>query len=103
MDDPDQRSAEETEQRLEKLLRGAFDGPPTPLKAIPKRNRKSRFEALESLKDGGNGTTHGKSCGPLRTICENKVQTELLLPILSFAIPANMAFCMIGGSAWIVP
>jgi hypothetical protein len=40
--DPDQRSPEETEQRLQKLLEGAFSGPPTPLKRIPKRNGKSR-------------------------------------------------------------
>jgi hypothetical protein len=30
-----------TEQRLEKLLQGAFNGPPTPLKDIPKRSGKS--------------------------------------------------------------
>jgi hypothetical protein len=30
-----------TEQRLEKLLQGAFNGPPAPLKDIPKRNGKS--------------------------------------------------------------
>jgi hypothetical protein len=40
--DPDQRSPEETEQRLQKLLEGAFSGPPKPLKDIPKRNGKSR-------------------------------------------------------------
>lgn len=33
---------EETEQRLQKILRGAFDGPPTPLKDIPKSNGESR-------------------------------------------------------------
>jgi hypothetical protein len=31
----EQRSEEETEQRLQRLLRGAFSGPPTPLKDIP--------------------------------------------------------------------
>jgi hypothetical protein len=32
----------ETEQRLQKILQGAFSGPPTPLKDIPKRNGESR-------------------------------------------------------------
>jgi hypothetical protein len=40
--DSDQCSAEETAQRLQKILQGAFDGPPTPLKDIPKRNGESR-------------------------------------------------------------
>ena len=40
--DTDQYSAEETEQRLQKVLQGAFSGPPTPLKDIPKRNGESR-------------------------------------------------------------
>ena len=35
-------SREETEQRLQKILRGAFSEPPTPLKAIPKKNGESR-------------------------------------------------------------
>ena len=34
--------AEETDQRLGKILRGAFSGPPTPLKAIPKKRKPSR-------------------------------------------------------------
>jgi hypothetical protein len=33
----DQYSAEETEQRLKKILKGAFNGSPTPLKDIPTR------------------------------------------------------------------
>jgi hypothetical protein len=32
----------ETQQRLQAALRGAFSGPPTPLKDIPKRNGESR-------------------------------------------------------------
>jgi hypothetical protein len=32
----------ETEQRLLKILQGAFAGPPTPLKDIPKRNGEHR-------------------------------------------------------------
>jgi hypothetical protein len=38
----DQHSAEETEQRLQKILQGAFSGPPTPLKDVPTRNGESR-------------------------------------------------------------
>ena len=33
---------EETEQRLQAILRGAFGGPPTPLKDIPTRDGESR-------------------------------------------------------------
>jgi hypothetical protein len=32
----------ETERRLKSILRGAFSGPPTPLKDIPKRDGESR-------------------------------------------------------------
>jgi hypothetical protein len=38
---------EETEQRLQKILQGAFDGPPTPLKDIPTRWGKQRAERKE--------------------------------------------------------
>jgi hypothetical protein len=38
----DQNSVEETEQRLQKILQGAFSGPPTPLKDIPTRDGESR-------------------------------------------------------------
>ncbi len=37
-----QVSEKETKQRLQAALRGAFAGPPTPLKDIPKRNGESR-------------------------------------------------------------
>ena len=40
-DDKKPRHVEETRERLRKLFRGAFDGPPTPLKEIPKRGGKS--------------------------------------------------------------
>jgi hypothetical protein len=36
------RAEKETKQRLEAMFRGAFAGPPTPLKDIPKRNGMSR-------------------------------------------------------------
>jgi hypothetical protein len=38
----DRYSSEETEQRLQKTLQGAFSGSPTPLKDIPTRNGESR-------------------------------------------------------------
>jgi hypothetical protein len=37
-----QYSLSETQERLGALLRGAFAGPPTPLKDIPKRDGESR-------------------------------------------------------------
>jgi hypothetical protein len=40
--DPDQHAVKETKQRLQSLLHGAFSGPPTPLKDIPKRNGETR-------------------------------------------------------------
>jgi hypothetical protein len=40
----DQYSEQETQRRLEAILRGAFSGPPTPLKDIPKRNGESRTQ-----------------------------------------------------------
>jgi hypothetical protein len=35
-------SEKETERRTRTVLRGAFDGPPTPLKDIPKKSGESR-------------------------------------------------------------
>jgi hypothetical protein len=40
--DTDQFRKKETEQHLKKILRGAFAGPPTPLKDIPKKSGESR-------------------------------------------------------------
>jgi hypothetical protein len=40
--DADQFDKEETEQRLQKILGGAFSGSPTPLKDIPTRDGESR-------------------------------------------------------------
>ena len=40
---PDQYSAEETERRVRAAVQGAFSGPPTPLKDIPKRNGEFRL------------------------------------------------------------
>lgn len=36
------RGKQETQQRLRRILQGAFGGPPTPLKHIPKRSGESR-------------------------------------------------------------
>jgi hypothetical protein len=33
----------DTDQRMKKLMQGAFSGPPTPLKDIPKRNGEPRL------------------------------------------------------------
>ena len=43
--DVDQYSPEETEQRLRKLMRGAFAGPPTQMKDIPPKRKVSRAKA----------------------------------------------------------
>jgi len=40
-DQDQQYGPEETERRLRAILKGAAKGPPTPLKAIPRRQRKS--------------------------------------------------------------
>ena len=40
--DEDQHTAEETEQRLRKTLRAAFNMKPTPLKAIPRKRGKTQ-------------------------------------------------------------
>jgi hypothetical protein len=42
MIEKDRYSDEETKQRLQKILRGAFSGPPTPLKDILTRHGKTR-------------------------------------------------------------
>lgn len=41
-DNDEKLVSEETQHRLDAVLRGAFDGPPTPLKDIPKRSGESR-------------------------------------------------------------
>jgi hypothetical protein len=38
----DKYSAEEAQQRLKSAFRGAFSGPPTPLKRIPKKSGEFR-------------------------------------------------------------
>jgi hypothetical protein len=40
--DSDSFRAEEAQRRLQKALKGAFSGPPTPLKDIPKKDGESR-------------------------------------------------------------
>jgi hypothetical protein len=46
----DSFSEKEAARRLQAVLRGAFAGPPTPLKDIPKRNGESRQLALKKPK-----------------------------------------------------
>jgi hypothetical protein len=43
--DNQQYSPEETERRLRAILKGATKGPPTPLKAIPRKRAESRDRA----------------------------------------------------------
>lgn len=45
MIDDDQYGCDETEQKLQKILRGAFTGAPTPLKDIPKKSGVTRAKA----------------------------------------------------------
>jgi hypothetical protein len=44
--DDEQYSEAETEQRLQKILQGAFAGPPTPLKNVPTKAGKPRITRL---------------------------------------------------------
>jgi hypothetical protein len=57
MSDSDQCSDEETEQRLQKILDGAFSGPPTPLKDIPKENGESRRIGLKFRSSGASAAS----------------------------------------------
>jgi hypothetical protein len=47
--DLDKYSDEETEQRLQKILDGAFSGAPTPLKEIPTRAGEKRKSATKKV------------------------------------------------------
>jgi hypothetical protein len=47
----DQYGPDETEQRLEKLLQGAFAGAPTPLKEIPKKSGVERAPRGEKTQE----------------------------------------------------
>jgi len=55
----DHYSDDETEQRLQKALRGAFNGPPTPLKDIPTRHGESR--KLRRISAGGASSANAKT------------------------------------------
>jgi hypothetical protein len=58
----DQFDKEKTEQRLKAALRGAFSGPPTPLKDIPKKSGESRASKNRSVpKDYGSVTERTRS------------------------------------------
>ncbi len=47
-DDVDHYSGQETAERLRKVLKGAFSGPPTPLKELPTKQGKVRKSAKSS-------------------------------------------------------
>jgi hypothetical protein len=44
----DELGSQETKQRLRRILRGAFSGPPTPLKRIPKKSGEFRAPKVRS-------------------------------------------------------
>lgn len=46
--DQEEYTPDETEQRLRKIMRAAFAGPPTQLKNIPKRNGKPRASRVKA-------------------------------------------------------
>jgi len=58
--DDDQYSPKATEQRLQKILKGAFSGPPAPLKDIPTRTGK--FRKLTRKKPQRRSRLLRKSC-----------------------------------------
>jgi hypothetical protein len=47
-DNPEEYGPEETEQRLRKLMRGAFAGPPTQMKNIPRKRPKATRRKAKS-------------------------------------------------------
>jgi hypothetical protein len=59
--DDDRHTNEETEQRLQKTLQGAFSGPPTPLKDIPTRDGETRKSRRAS---GGSSSATSKTDAP---------------------------------------
>jgi hypothetical protein len=61
-DEDQQYSAEESSQRLQKALRGAFSGPPTPLKDIPTRDGESR--KIRRTSGGGASAASAKTASP---------------------------------------
>lgn len=51
-EDDDKRPPEESQQRLKRILAGAFDGCPTPLKDIPtEKGRTRRLDVAPSVSD----------------------------------------------------
>ena len=50
-------SDDEVSKRVEAVLKGAFSGPPTPLKDIPKKSKKSR---KSSGHESGGGERDGR-------------------------------------------
>jgi hypothetical protein len=59
---PDQqRGPREAKQRLQSILRGAFDGPPTPLKEIPTRNGRPRSLTRRKRKSKGSAASASRA------------------------------------------
>ena len=56
------QESDDDQRRLAATLRGAFAGPPTPLKDIPKRNGESRQKA--KVKSGSSSAASAKSARP---------------------------------------
>jgi hypothetical protein len=51
MPDPQQKSATEGKKKLAAILRGAFAGPPTKLKDVPKKSGESRAKRKHTKKN----------------------------------------------------
>jgi hypothetical protein len=61
MTDDQQYGSKETERRLRKMLRGAFSGPPTPLKDIPTKSGESRATRAGGASDASEETDQPRS------------------------------------------
>jgi hypothetical protein len=55
------KQSEEPEKRLEAILQGAFSGPPTPLKDVPKKNGKQRAAKARTASDASAETARPRS------------------------------------------
>lgn len=59
-----QSDDEKTDQRLRRILRGAFSGPPTPLKDIPKKSGESRATRARNASAASAKTSGRRSGNP---------------------------------------
>ncbi len=60
----DEHSEHKTRERLRKILRGAFAGPPTQLKDIPKRHGESRVERKNGAAKSRSNASRPRPAGP---------------------------------------